>query len=96
VLLIFSDTLFSSPLFDALHLSLVLEVSPEESTRRLYEIPPDESFDPKFTKQYLEREGKLYRKYLKENRVLERAALRIDADHPNALHFLTEDGAPLV
>lgn len=96
VLLIFSEMLFSSPLFEALHLSMVLELSPEESTRKLYEIPPDESFDPKFTAQYMEREGKVYKNYLKENSVLERVTLRINADHPNAFHFLTENGTPLV
>ena len=96
VLLIFSELLFLPPLVDVLDVSLLLEVSPEECTRRLFEIPPNESFDPKFTEQFLEREGKAYQKYLKENKVLEKATLRIDANHPNAFHFLTEDRTPLV
>jgi hypothetical protein len=96
VLLVFAELLFTPAVSDHLDLAILLEVSPEELTRRLYEIPSGERIDPRFTDQFLVREGHIYQEYLRANRVVEHAALRVDANHPHAFHFSTEPGPPLV
>ena len=96
VLLIFGEMLFIQEIHQALDLSILLEVSPEETSRRLYEIPTRETIDPMFIDQYLTREGSVYREYLKRNQVEKRVAIRIDANHGEALNFIELDHPPLV
>jgi hypothetical protein len=96
VVLLFAELLFATEVAEALDLSILLEVSPEETTRRLYEIPDGERFDAKFTAQYLSREGRIYQDYLQRNRVRERASVRVDADHPGAFVLDESEHAPLV
>jgi hypothetical protein len=96
VVLVLGELLFTSELADALQLSILLEVSPEETTRRLYEIPGGERFDAKFTEQYLSREGRIYQDYLTRHRVRERASIRIDANRAGAFFLAESPQAPLV
>jgi hypothetical protein len=97
VVLMFSEQVFSPPVAEALDLSILLEVTAEETTRRVYEIPPEQDFDPKFTRQFLEHEGKMYWDYLRSNRVVERASIRVDANREQAFYLRESapDGAPL-
>lgn len=96
VLLLFSELLFTQDLADLLDLSILLEVSPEETARRLYEIPEGERFDPKFTQQYLQRDGRIYEDYLRQNRVRERASIRVDANREGAFFLKEGQSGPLV
>lgn len=96
VLLLIGELLFTAPVADALHLSVLLEVSPDETTRRLYEMPSGEKFDPKFTEQYLSREGHIYQDYLERNRVRERVSIRVDANREGAFRLDEREGRPLV
>ncbi|HKI98059.1 MAG TPA: hypothetical protein VKB51_06250 [bacterium] len=96
VVLLFAELVFTQEVAEALDLSILLEVSSDETTRRLYEIPGGERFDPKFTEQYLKREGRIYNDYLQRNRVRERASIRVDANRPGAFQLGETDPAPLV
>ena len=96
VLLIFAEQALTQDVAEALDISILLEVSADETTRRLYEIPPDERFDPKFTNQYLTREGRIYQEYLDRNHVRERASIRIDANREGAFFLDESERAPLV
>jgi hypothetical protein len=96
VLLLFGELLFTQGVADRLDLSILLEVSPEETTRRLYEIPAGETFDSKFSEQYMSREGAIYKAYLERNGVRERASLRIDANREGAFFLDERAGRPLV
>jgi hypothetical protein len=96
VLLLFGELLFTPGVADRLDLSILLEVSPEETTRRLYEIPAGETFDSKFSEQYMSREGAIYKAYLERNGVRERASLRIDANREGAFFLDERAGRPLV
>ncbi len=96
VVLVFAELLFTTELAEALDLAILLELAPEEATRRLYEIPTGERFDPRFTQQYLSREGRIYQDYLARNRVRERASVRIDANHAGAFFLAEREGGPLV
>ena len=69
---------------------------PGETPRGVYEIPPGERFDPKFTRQYLSREGRIYQAYLERHHVRERASLRVDANREGACFALPGNAAPLV
>ena len=89
VLIVFAELLFIPAVSEILDIAVLLEVSPEETTRRLFEIPTSEQIDPKFTRQYLKREGSVYRQYLRENRVEEQATLRVNANKGLAF-FLSE------
>ena len=93
IVLIFAELIFTPEVAGALDLSILLEVSPEETTRRLYEIPPDENrFDPRFTEQYMKREGRIYQDYLRRHQVREKAGIRVDANQSTA--FRLEEGEP--
>lgn len=95
VLIIFAELLFIPAISEILDIAVLLELSPEENTRRLFEIPTSEQFDPKFTKQYLKREGRVYRQYLRENRVEEQATLRVNANKGLAFFLSERKPAPL-
>lgn len=95
VLILFSDTLFIPPISHGLDLFVLLEVSDQETTRRLYEIPEGENFDPKFTNLFMEREGKFYNEYLRDNQVLQHAGIRIDANHEHAFFLNPKSVSPL-
>lgn len=85
VVVVFAEMLFRPPLREFLDLAVLLEVSAEETTRRMYEIPPEEQgLDPRFTEQFLAREGKMYWEYLTHERVAERADIRVDANQAGA------------
>ena len=95
VLIVFAELLFIPTVAEILDITVLLEVSPEETTRRLYEIPTGERFDPKFTRQYLKREGRVYRQYLRDYRVEEQATLRVNANKDLAFIFSEGNPAPL-
>ncbi len=95
VLIVFAELLFVPAISEILDIAVLLEVSPEETTRRLYELPTGERFDPKFTKQYLKREGRVYRQYLRDNRVEEQATLRVNANKGLAYLLSERKPAPL-
>lgn len=80
ILLVAGEMPFLPPLQDMLELSILLEVSASETTRRLYNILDGEPFDGKFTRQYMEHEGGIYRGYLENNKVESRADFRINAE----------------
>jgi hypothetical protein len=85
IVLVMGEMLFAPPVRDALDVSILLEVSPAETTRRLYELPPGETFHPKFLAQYLAGQGGRYRDYLERFQVLRHSTLGIDANRPLAL-----------
>lgn len=85
IVLVLAEMLFVPPVRDFLDVSILLQVSPTETTRRLYEIPPGEAFDPKFTEQYLAGQGGRYREYLERHDVVRRSTLCLDANRPLAL-----------
>lgn len=87
VLLLFGELLFVVPLRERLHLSILLEVSPRETARRLYEIPPGEVFDQRFPDQYRKGQGAIYQAYLDANGVAARVDLRINGEVATALHL---------
>lgn len=86
VLIAFGEMVLAPPLIELFDVTILLENTPAETTRRVYEID-DDRFDAKFTEQYLQREGKAYERYLAEYRVREFAMLRVDANTPGA-YFL--------
>ena len=84
IVLLLGEMPFVPPLRDKLDALVLLEVSPRESARRLFELPEGETVDPKFTAQYLAAEGKHYKTYLETHHVREAATVRIDANRPHA------------
>lgn len=97
IVLMFAELLFTPEVAGSLDLSILLEVSPEETTRRLYEIPPNEErFDPKFTEQYMKREGRIYQDYLRRNQVREKAGIRVDANRSSAFWLEEAEQTALV
>lgn len=93
VVLVFGELLYTPEVAERLDISILLELDPEEMTRRLYEIPPDQRFDPKFTEQFQSREGRVYGEYLREARMPERASFRVDASRDNVFVLKPEPGA---
>lgn len=85
IVLTLAEMLFVPPVRDFLDVSILLEVSKTETTRRLYEMPPGEAFDPKFTEQYMAGQGGRYREYLERHDVVRRSTLRLDANRPLAI-----------
>lgn len=94
VVIFLGEMLFVPEIMDILDVSVLLELTPTESTRRLYEMPAGESFDPKFTAQYLEKEGGRYHAYLEHNAVATRVDIRIDANRPAGFRYAEESPAP--
>ncbi|MEE8395335.1 MAG: hypothetical protein V3S29_04715 [bacterium] len=84
MVLILGQALFIPAITRLLDFSILVEVSPDETTRRVYEIDPEQPFDPKFTEQYLRREGGEYRAYLERNNVVEGVSIRVNAEHAGA------------
>ena len=93
VLLMFAEMLFTPMIAQASDLRVLLELSAQETTRRLYEIPAGERFDPKLSEQYLAREGKVYQDYLGKIAAVARASIRVDANQDNTFYF-SEAEAP--
>ncbi len=93
IVLVLGEMLFVEPIRSLLDLSILVEVSPTETTRRVYEIEVGEPFDPQFTKLYMSREGHRYWEYLRNNHVLEQADVRINGDRPTALRLVQESPA---
>lgn len=87
ILLVMSEMLFTLPLPEYFDLKILLDVSPAESTRRLYDMPMDDSIDSKFVEQYFLHEGKRYRDYLITNAVEQSVDFYIDANSPNGFHL---------
>ena len=94
ILICFGEMPFRPPFTDVIDLDILLELSPQENTRRLYEIPAGETFDPKFIEQFLLREGKVYQQYLETHDVLRRAAIRVNANSENAFYLSDPDSGP--
>ena len=87
VVLAFAEMPFAPPLMGLFDLTVLLETSPQETTRRIYEID-EQSFDGKFTEQYLSHEGRAYQRYLEAHAVRTRVTLRVDANRPGAFLLL--------
>ncbi|HUJ73653.1 MAG TPA: hypothetical protein VL359_02300, partial [bacterium] len=87
VVLVLGEMLFVPPVRELLHLAVLVEVTPGETARRLFELPEHEPFDPKFTTQYMEKEGARYRGYLERNAVREGADLHVDGNVPLAFRL---------
>jgi hypothetical protein len=85
IVLVLGELLFAPPVRERLDVPILLEVSPRETTRRLYEIAAGEAFDAKFIRQYLAGQGGRYRDYLERNQVLQRSTLSIDANRAVSL-----------
>ncbi len=79
ILLLLAEMVFVQPLQPLLDVRLLLELPPEELARRLYEIPPHESFDPSFTQQFLQNEGGQYQHYLRHHQVQKLQPMLINA-----------------
>jgi hypothetical protein len=84
VVVLLGEMPFVPPLRDCFDVTVLLELSPEEAARRLFEIPEGEKGDPTFTEQYLAAEGRVYGNYLAAHHVVEGASVRIDANRPRA------------
>lgn len=82
VVILLGQALFQRAIRDKLHLAVLVEVAPAEIARRLYEIPEGQSFDPDFTQQYLDRDGRGYEEYLSQNQVGTRADIHVDGSSP--------------
>jgi hypothetical protein len=95
VVIFLGEMLFVPDIMGYLDVSLLLELTPTESARRLYEMPAGESFDPKFTAQYLEKEGGRYSAYLERNGVGQRVDIRIDANRPTGFRYADEPSPPV-
>jgi hypothetical protein len=93
VVLAFAEMPFAPPLMELFHLTVLLETSPHETTRRIYELD-EQNFDSKFTEQYLAHEGRAYLRYLERYAVRQRVTLRVDANTPTAFFLLPAGQAP--
>lgn len=82
VVLVLGETVFQKALRETMHLAILIEVAPEETARRLYEIPDGETFDDRFTQQYLEHDGRRYSEYLSQHQVVAAAEIHISANSP--------------
>lgn len=87
VVLAFAEMPFAPPLVELLDLSVLLDLTPWEATRRLYEID-EEEVDPHFAEQYLAHEGRAYDRYLEHNAVRQRVDCRVDASVPGVFRLL--------
>ena len=85
VLLMIGEMLFVPDITEVLDVSILLEVSVRETTRRLYEIPESEEFEDKFVTQYLAHEGGPYRAYMEAHEVAKNATVRVGAERPGSL-----------
>ena len=85
VVLLLGETILIPAITEKLDLSVLLEVSLQETTRRMYEIPASETFDEKFVTQYLAGEGGRYKSYMEAHKVKQNATLRVNAEQPHAL-----------
>ena len=47
-----------------LDFKILIDISPKETARRLYEIEQGTNFSEKFVEQYMEKEGSRYKTYL--------------------------------
>ncbi len=88
VVLMLGETVFQKTLRETMHLAVLVEVTPEETARRLYEIPEGEEFDESFTKQFLEHDGRRYEEYLAQHQVVAEADIRISANSPRKFEVL--------
>ena len=93
VVLVLGETVFQRSLRETMHLGILVEVSPEETARRLYEIPEGEEIDKRFIQQYLDHDGRLYQRYLTHNQVVANADIHISADSPRKFVLLPMAGA---
>jgi hypothetical protein len=85
IIVILAERLFSREILSLLDYSILLEVSPRETARRLYEIPEAEEFDEKFEAQYLGKEGRVYKNYLQAHSVSANVLVRINAERSGSL-----------
>ena len=93
VLLIIGEMLLIPDITRVLDVSILLEVSVRETTRRLYDIPESEAFEEKFVTQYLAHEGGVYRAYLEAHEVAENATVRVGAERVGSLSLNNIAGA---
>ncbi len=80
VVLIIGERVFVQPVSETLDVRILLEMSPRETARRLYEIPEVQPFEEKFVTQYLDHQGGRYKEYLEDFRVEKEATIRISAE----------------
>jgi len=86
IIVALGEMILAPPLMGLFDLTVLLENTPDETARRVYEIA-EQGFDPKFTEQYVAHEGKAYVRYLDQHAVRERATFRVDSNTPGA-YFL--------
>jgi len=89
IVIVIGGMLFRSGLPDLLDVTVLLEVSDQETTRRIYEIDETE-FDEAFTEQYVSHDGRAYAEYLTRNQVRELATARVNADRPGVFRIRDE------
>lgn len=85
LVLVLGERVFVPPVSETLVMRILLEVSPRETARRMYEIPEAQPFEDKFVAQYLAREGANYKRYLEAFPVAETATIRLSAEKENRL-----------
>ena len=81
VILLSGELLFASALNPWLDVRILLQASNLELTRRLYELPENETFDARFTDSFTNSEGKVYQRYLASTHINQTADLRVDSSH---------------
>ena len=84
-LILQGERLFTDELLNKFDYKILLDISPLEITRRLYEIDSDMKFTDTLVEQYLEKEGSEYNKYLKT--VKDSKVLDIILDGENQFTF---------
>ena len=98
-LLLYGEQVLTSPLREHLDVALLFHVDAEETARRYFQLPSpsQQNTEPlrtadrqtaDLTKQYLQREGRYYQRYLQRHRVKERADGMVRANRPRkTLHW---------
>ncbi|MDH4225916.1 MAG: hypothetical protein OEW12_09750 [Deltaproteobacteria bacterium] len=79
VLILYGEMVFQKEIQPLIDISVLVECSDTEITRRLYEFSEGIHFEPKFTTAYQETSGKIYNKYLLENQVAAKVDVRLDS-----------------
>ncbi|MDH4121404.1 MAG: hypothetical protein OEV94_06860 [Deltaproteobacteria bacterium] len=82
------EMMFFEPFRSRLALGYLVEVTPKETTRRLFELGEDGTFDETFVQQYMTHEGARYQAYMEKERVKSWASRRVSGEHPGVFRLI--------
>lgn len=89
ILIVWGNTLFLEQLQKIINCGILLELSSEVATARLFGIDEREAFDPDFIRKYEENDGRLYEEYLQKFKVREMVGQRVDFNNFRAFRMQT-------